>query len=185
MTEQEFTSLYETNRDAVLNIVRKYEHNKQSQEDLVQDIFLRAWESLPKFEGGASIKTWLHSIATNHAKNHVRDQGRRVPTEGSKVADLEDVLLGNNNPNERVTSTRPLEDHDTPEDVMIAVDMAENVRDALEDMPKGLAHALLLRMDGYSHKQIAEEMECSEALSKMRVSRARDRLTTILAMGGK
>jgi RNA polymerase sigma-70 factor (TIGR02960 family) len=51
----------------------------QDAEDLVQDTLLAAWRGLDRFEGRASLRSWLYRIATNRCLNALRDRGRRPP----------------------------------------------------------------------------------------------------------
>ncbi len=47
-------------------------------EDAVQDTFLRAWRSLDRFEGRASVRSWLYRIATNVCFDALKGRGRRA-----------------------------------------------------------------------------------------------------------
>src|SRR5437867_3681292 len=58
-------------------------------EDLTQETFLQAWRGLPAFEGRASLRVWLHSIARREFLQVLRSQ-RRVPAERG-TASLEEV----------------------------------------------------------------------------------------------
>ncbi len=51
----------------------------QDAEDLVQETLLAAWRGLDRFEGRASLRSWLFRIATNRSLNALRDRGRRLP----------------------------------------------------------------------------------------------------------
>jgi RNA polymerase sigma-70 factor (TIGR02960 family) len=50
-------------------------------EDVLQETLLAAWRGLDRFEGRASLRSWLYRIATNRCLNALRDRGRRVPPE--------------------------------------------------------------------------------------------------------
>jgi len=50
----------------------------QDAEDLLQETLLAAWRGLDRFEGRASVRSWLYRIATNRCLNALRDSGRRV-----------------------------------------------------------------------------------------------------------
>ena len=52
-------------------------------EDLVQDVFLSAWESLPSFRGDSPVRSWLIGIARHHVEDHYRERLREpLPQEG-------------------------------------------------------------------------------------------------------
>jgi RNA polymerase sigma-70 factor (TIGR02960 family) len=51
----------------------------QDAEDLLQETLLAAWRGLDRFEGRASLRSWLYRIATNRSLNALRDRGRRLP----------------------------------------------------------------------------------------------------------
>jgi RNA polymerase sigma-70 factor (TIGR02960 family) len=49
----------------------------QDAEDILQETLLAAWRGLDRFEGRASMRSWLYKIATNRCLNELRDTGRR------------------------------------------------------------------------------------------------------------
>lgn len=176
----DFSKLYHKYHKDVMKVVRKYEHNKDTQEDLAQDIFLEVWKSLDSFDGESNIGTWIHSIALNVCRHWSRDQGRRVPTEGSRVSDLDEALQPTNSFDEAADRSRPLEDHASPEDFATAEQSARATHNAMQRMPSGLRIALSLSIEGMSHQEIADEMNCTYELAKKRVFRARERLKEVL-----
>src|SRR6266498_1347694 len=58
----------------------------QDAEDLLQETMLAAWRGLDQFDGRASLRAWLHRIATNRCLNALRDSGRRPRTVSAQVA---------------------------------------------------------------------------------------------------
>ncbi len=50
--------------------------NRDDMEDLAHDVFILAFENVPKFRGEANLKTWVFTIATNRARKHLKDQKR-------------------------------------------------------------------------------------------------------------
>jgi RNA polymerase sigma-70 factor, ECF subfamily len=59
----------------------------QDAEDLLQETLLAAWRGLERFEGRASVRAWLHRIATNRALDALRATRRR-PDEAQRMTDL-------------------------------------------------------------------------------------------------
>src|ERR1700751_2119680 len=60
----------------------------QDAEDAVQESLLAAWRSLAGFEGRASLRTWLYSIATNRSLNMLRAADRRPRSEAQLPFEL-------------------------------------------------------------------------------------------------
>ncbi|KAA3658158.1 MAG: RNA polymerase sigma factor [Chloroflexi bacterium] len=52
--------------------------NRKDMEDIAHDVFIIAFENIKSFRGEASLKTWVFTIATNHAKKHLKNQARWV-----------------------------------------------------------------------------------------------------------
>ena len=70
-------------------------------EDLVQEIFLAAWQSLDKFRGDSSLRSWLLGIARHKVEDHYRkrlrelqleEEGENVESEPASAHDLEEAL---------------------------------------------------------------------------------------------
>src|SRR6516225_7327989 len=76
--EEAFRSLIEPYRRELQLHCYRILGSLQDAEDLLQETLLAAWRGLDRFEGRASMRSWLYRIATNRCLNARRDRGRRV-----------------------------------------------------------------------------------------------------------
>lgn len=67
-----YKMLVERHKDMVFNIVNKIVRNHHEAEELAQDAFIKAYQSLQSFEGKSRFSTWLYRIAYNTAISKVR-----------------------------------------------------------------------------------------------------------------
>lgn len=85
-----FSELVRRFRDKVFGLCYSYLHNRSQVEDVVQEIFIRAYRGLGRFESRCKFGTWLFRIATNACLNRIRDTKRRpgtLPVEEAILAD--------------------------------------------------------------------------------------------------
>ncbi|MDR0669376.1 MAG: sigma-70 family RNA polymerase sigma factor [Treponema sp.] len=66
-----FRYLVTRHQKAVYNMGRSFFHNHEDISDFVQEVFLKVYRSLPRFEGRSRFSTWLYSIAYNTAVNEI------------------------------------------------------------------------------------------------------------------
>jgi len=148
----------------VANIISRYIHDHSEVFDVSQETFIKAYRALPKFRGDSAFYTWLYRIATNTAKNHLAAKGRRPPTD-----DVEAMTA------EQMDSGVRLKDFATPENLAMEEEIANTIRQAVEDLPEDLRTAITLReMDGLSYEEIAQAMDCPIGTVRSRIFRARD-----------
>src|SRR5437763_11423389 len=77
--EEAFRSLFEPYRRELQLHCYRILGSLQDAEDLLQETLLAAWRGLDKFEGRASMRSWLYRIATNRCLNALRARARRAP----------------------------------------------------------------------------------------------------------
>jgi RNA polymerase sigma-70 factor (ECF subfamily) len=85
-----FSALVLHFQDAVYNIVLRRLGDRDAAFDAAQETFVKAFESLAKFEGRSAFKSWLLSIALNEAENQRRKRRREVPAGGALELGIED-----------------------------------------------------------------------------------------------
>ncbi len=147
----------------VMNLVSRYLRDPSETMDVTQEAFIKAYRALPGFRGESAFYTWLYRIAINTAKNHLVAQGRRPP--GSDV-DAETA--------EQLDAGTRLKEYATPEHHLMERELAETVRQAIDDLPEDLRTAITLReLEGLSYEEIAKAMECPVGTVRSRIFRAR------------
>lgn len=78
--EAAFETLFNRYEAIIYRHVARTVRNPKAAEDLVQEVFLRAWTHADQWQGRGSLKSWLYSIATNLALNYLRAANRRPQT---------------------------------------------------------------------------------------------------------
>ena len=152
-------------------------------EDLVQDTYLRAWESYEGFEGRSSVRLWLYKIATNTYLNALRTRKRRpLPSGLSGPADSATVALAP--PQSDIPWLQPAPDsllYGATDDPAVVVSLRSSVRlafvAALQHL-SSLQRAVLVLRDvlGWQASEVAEILETSAPAVNSALQRARARL---------
>ena len=74
--EEEFTQIYNQNKDKIYRLCLGFMGNKADADDLVQEILIKIWDNLSSFKGNSAIATWIYRIATNTAILYAKRKGR-------------------------------------------------------------------------------------------------------------
>ena len=142
--------LYKQYSKAMYNIAIRFLNNKMDAEDILQESFIKAFNSLGELKNKDLFGSWLKRIVIN---NCISLQRKR------KIA-FEEI-------NEDKFGELVELDEDVPE-----VDPAL-VHDAIKELPpKGRTVLVLRALEGYSHKEIAETLDISVSTSKTQYHRA-------------
>jgi RNA polymerase sigma-70 factor (ECF subfamily) len=147
-------------------------------EDAVQDTMVRAWRSLDRFDGRASLRTWLYRIATNVCLDVLADRARRVrPMEERAVGSVDDPLEARPRTHwlEPIPDARALP---TDADPFELTALRQSTRlafvAALQHLPPRQRAALLLtEVLGWSVAEVAECLDASVAAVNSALQRAR------------
>ncbi|KAA3620841.1 MAG: RNA polymerase sigma factor RpoE [Proteobacteria bacterium] len=150
----------------VAGLVSRYVFDHAEVEDVVQEVFIKAYRALDRFRGDSAFYTWLYRIAVNTAKNHLVASGRRPPGQDVDVADVVNTDAG-----------YKLQETDSPERSMMTRQIAELLQATLRSLPEDLREAIMLReIEGMSYEEIAEVMACPIGTVRSRIFRAREAL---------
>jgi RNA polymerase sigma factor (sigma-70 family) len=152
-------------RRKVFHIAYKFTGKHDEAEDLSQEIFLKLFRSLDKFNRDADFSTWLSSVARNYCIDHYRagKREREVVVEDLVAFELAPSSFGN--------------PHSTLEDQ----DRRSLLRRGLELLPEKLRQAVVLRdLKGLSYHEMAAELRLPEGTVKSRINRGREELMRLL-----
>ena len=70
--EQAFDEIYRDYASLVYNLAYRMAGSTTRAEDLSQEIFIRVYRYLGRFNGRSSLKTWIYQVAVNHCRSHLR-----------------------------------------------------------------------------------------------------------------
>ncbi|MGR6837131.1 RNA polymerase sigma factor [Syntrophomonas erecta] len=141
--------------------------NSFNAQDLMQEVFVRAFNSIKSFRGEADLGTWLHRIAVNLWINQRRRDKKLVAFSLDDPLETEDGEL--------VREVAACQD--SPLDRLERIETRELINLALDRIPPDFKVALVLReIEGYSYDEIAQIMDCSLGTVKSRISRGRNAL---------
>src|SRR6186997_3002504 len=74
--ERAFQELVERYQTRLLNFVYRTIGDREKAEDLVQEVFIRVYRHLARFDRAKKFSTWIYTIASNLAKNELRNRSR-------------------------------------------------------------------------------------------------------------
>ena len=91
--EKAFEALVDSYSERLYWLVRHFLCSHEDTDDLLQEIFVKIWTSLPSFRGDSRLYTWLYRIATNESLNFLHKQKVRSALKfESLTAELEDKI---------------------------------------------------------------------------------------------
>lgn len=151
-----FSQLVQRHRERVWRICYRLLGNDHDAQDAAQEVFVRLFVNLSKFEGRSRFTTWLHGIALRTSLSLRRSRTRRRLRE-TKASEAQPDAM-----DARSATACPL----SPE-----------VRELLDELSEeDRAMVILKYAEGYTFEELAEMFEMTTSACKMRVSRARERL---------
>lgn len=149
-------------------------------EDAVQEAWLAALGALDKFEGRASLKTWLVRITMNSAYNHLRKTRREVSLDG--LESHQDPLAQAFTENGHWKLGHARWNDDTPDALLQAHALKECLEHHLEGLPSGQRMAITLNdIDGLSPQEICNTLAITPSNFRVLLHRARMRIFAMVS----
>jgi RNA polymerase sigma-70 factor (ECF subfamily) len=168
-----YDALVTRHRGRIFTMIRNMIYQEAEAWDLSQEVFIKAWHALPRFEAKARFSTWLYRIA----HNVVYDWTRKRKLES--VGELNDGTFER----ERIDAsscTTPA-GGEAPDEVMKQSELRAKIESALDKLsPEHREVVLLKDVHGLSYKEIAEVMASSLGTVMSRLYYARQKLQVLL-----
>jgi RNA polymerase sigma-70 factor (ECF subfamily) len=161
--EQLFHQLYEEYFHEVYNFVAYSVSRRQDAEDLTQEVFVKAYRGLSSFRGESEPKTWLFAIARNTIRNWIARKKPLPVTEDEMLWQLPGAGI-------------------TPDELLEEKEALVKLHAVLGQMKDSYKSVIILRgVYGFSVKETAEIMGCSETNVKVTHFRALRKLRSLLS----
>jgi RNA polymerase sigma-70 factor (ECF subfamily) len=168
-----FNELVQRYSPRLLNFIYRVIGDRERSEDLVQETFIRVYRHIKRFDQNKKFSTWVYTIASNLAKNELRNRTRNP------------LIFFQNLVKEWEDDRRPIEFADQsyrPDDLFRKRYLKELVQKAVEQLPEHHRIVFILReTEGKSYEEIAEITKCSLGTVKSRLNRARNNFANIIA----
>lgn len=168
-SEEAYVWLVNKYHQPVYSLVYRIVNDAADAADTTQEVFLKVFRGMKRFNGRSSLKTWIYRIAIHEASNRkrwwCRHKGREVtlePPQDGASAGLGALLM---------------DGHESPFDMAAHQEVRAKVEAELRQVPEPYRTTVILRdIEDLSYEEIAEVMEVSLGTVKSRLVRGRDAL---------
>jgi RNA polymerase sigma factor (sigma-70 family) len=151
--------LYERYFGKLVSVTYRYARDKQEALDILNQSFLKIFQSLNRYQDTGSLLAWMKTIVLRTALNHIRNKENFV--------DIDEVV-------------NLKEEHPLSSEALLGFDV-EYIIQALQQLPTATRTVFsLFEIDGYKHQEIADLLNISVGTSKWHLSEAKTRLQKIL-----
>jgi len=157
--EHKFVTELQDNQNIVHKVCTLYTNDRDSHNDLFQEITIQLWKAYPKFRGESKFSTWMYRVALNTAITLYRKRKRRIDT-----ADYESIIF-------KIKA----EEYDETEELQLKL-MYKALKQ-LGDVDKAL---VFLYLEDKNYTEIAETLGISEVNARVKMNRIKTKLRTIL-----
>ncbi|MGB5369043.1 MAG: sigma-70 family RNA polymerase sigma factor [Flavobacteriaceae bacterium] len=157
--EHQFVTELENNQNIVHKVCTLYTNDRDSHNDLFQEITIQLWKAYPKFRNESKFSTWMYRVALNTAITLYRKSKRTIKTQ-----DFDSVIF-------KIGS----EDYDPIEEQQLR--LMYNAVKQLGDIDKAL---IFLYLENKNYSEIGETLGITEVNARVKMNRIKTKLKTIL-----
>ena len=170
--EAAFTEILGRYRGPIYNLCYRMTRNAEDARDLAQEVFIKVFSLLDRFDENYAFSSWLFRIATNHCIDHLRRNRLRFMSLDAGVGqDGEEYEL-------QLPSPGP-----EPDTVIQRKEALERLEEVIDALPPHYKAITLLRHDQQlSYEEIAEVLSLPLGTVKARIHRARQQIQQMLAV---
>ena len=168
---QVFSRLIDNYKSMVYNLAYRMSNNPHEAEDISQEAFLRAYQSLAHFNPSYKFSTWLYQITLNI----IRDKFKKKEID---YVSLDTPIKTDDSE----FYPQPADSTNNPEQIMAQKEDAQAIQKAIYSLPLKYREVLVLRhLQDLSYIEIANILKLPQGTVKIRLYRAREQLRKILA----
>ncbi|MBO9573321.1 MAG: sigma-70 family RNA polymerase sigma factor [Chitinophagaceae bacterium] len=144
--------LYDRFAGKMYSVCLRYANNADDAQDLLQEGFIKVFKNLHRFRAEGSFEGWVRRVFVNSSIEHFRKKSIQL----SKVSEKEEDTIGDSD----ISALDSLAEKDI---IRLIQELSPGYRTVFN----------LYAIEGYSHKEIAEQLGISEGTSKSQLARAR------------
>lgn len=159
-----FNELIKSNKQNVKNIIRLI--TKQENEDLEQEVYIRAWKNSDKYEERGCFKSWICTVAKNVSKDYLKSSWFK----NSMNTTSDEIVLNT------VKDISP-----TPETKVSSSERLSRIINAIENLKPKLKETIMLcEIQGYTYEEASKKLKCPLGTIKSRIYNAKKELAIVL-----
>lgn len=170
--QQAFARIMEKYGTPLRYHIGKIVHDAEMLDDLVQEVFLKAFDNIHTFDTTYAFSTWIYRIATNHSIDYLRKKKLRTLS-------IDQPIRGKDSDMYIELPDRSRESETDRE--LIRKQRQQIIHDAIENLPEKYGRIIRMRhIDDQSYQEIADELQLPLGTVKAHIFRARELLNKYL-----
>jgi RNA polymerase sigma-70 factor, ECF subfamily len=176
-SEEAFGWLISRYQQPLYSLIYRILPNPGDAADITQEVFVKVFRGISRFQGEASLRTWIYRIALHEALNQrrwwSRHSKREVTIEGNDAGQGEEQHAG-------IIETL-VDQQESPFEMAAHAEVAARVEAALREVPEPFRTVVVLRdIEGFGYEEIAEILDANLGTVKSRLMRGRAHLKSRL-----